>query len=87
MALGRLEPPRAVNGAVQLWSALRRELLRCLWCAGSFDGDWEVLFFLGFHLSFGIFLVLYLGFFGYIIFSLNMSKLPVRLYLFLKTCF
>ena len=38
MALGRLEPPRGCGPAELLQAALRRELLRCLWCAGSFEG-------------------------------------------------
>ncbi|CAL1156598.1 unnamed protein product, partial [Cladocopium goreaui] len=38
VALGRLEPPRGCAPAELLQAALRRELLRCLWCAGSFEG-------------------------------------------------
>ena len=38
VALGRLEPPRGCDPAELLQAALRRELLRCLWCAGSFEG-------------------------------------------------
>ena len=38
VALGRLEPPRGCGPAELLQAALRRELLRCLWCAGSFEG-------------------------------------------------
>eukprot|EP00435_Cladocopium_sp_Y103_P024117 s327_g5.t2 len=38
VALGRLEPPRGCGPAELLQAALRRELLRCLWCARSFEG-------------------------------------------------
>ena len=38
VALGRLDPPRGCGPAELLQAALRRELLRCLWCAGSFEG-------------------------------------------------
>ena len=62
VALGRLEPPRGCAPAELLQAALRRELLRCLWCAGSFEGGtfsgkWEKMGFEGTS-DFGFLMVL-----------------------------